>query len=99
MRVRYEPTAKRHLEAIRDWITRQADAETADRIVDGIVDRCDRLRDFPRRGTPRAEVRPDMRTIVHRKRYTIGYRIVGDTVVILGIRSAGQDDDVLAGPD
>ena len=95
MRVRYEPAATAQLTAIRDWLTDQADAETADRIVDGLVVRCDSLCDFPRRGTPRDDVRPGMRTVVHRRRYTIGYRIIDQTVVILGVLSAGQDHDVL----
>ena len=95
MRVRYEPAATAQLTALRDWLTGQADAGTADRIVDGLVVRCDSLCDFPRRGTPRDDVRPGMRTVVHRRRYTIGYRIIDDTVVILGVLSAGQELDVL----
>lgn len=95
MRVRFEARAVAQIADIRDWIAEKADAETADRIAENIIERCESLASFPHRGSPRDDIRPGLRTIPHRRRYTIGYRVVGDEVVVLGVRAAGQRDEVL----
>ena len=61
-----------------------------DAISDGLIERCLSLRDFPEHGSPRDDVRPGLRTLPHGRRYTIGYRVIGDRVIILGITGRGQ---------
>lgn len=97
MRVVYDTRAIDQLNAIRQWILKHAGEQVADRLVDSILARCETLSRFPLRGTPRFELYPGLRTIPHRRRYSIGYLVNADGVTIVGIRSAGQDFDVLTG--
>ena len=65
--------------------------ERAALFVDGIVKQCDSLVRFPLRGTPRDDLRPDIRTTVYRRRVVIAYSVGTTTVAILGIFYGGQD--------
>ena len=88
--VLFERRVQGQLAAIERWIAERADADTAARIRDELIDRCLTLAHFPERGSPRDDVRPGLRTLPHRRRYTIGYLFTGDRVVILGITGRGQ---------
>jgi toxin ParE1/3/4 len=52
---------------------------------------CHRLSDFPRRGRPRDEFAPGVRSIAFERRATILYRIEGDEVIILSVVYAGRE--------
>jgi toxin ParE1/3/4 len=60
VRVVYADRALGQLEAIRDWLAAEAGADIARRIVRELLDRCDSLSDFPRRGTPEDAIRPGL---------------------------------------
>lgn len=96
-RVVFERRARDQLAAIEDWIAARTDRETATRIGDALIARCLALGTFPERGSPRDDVRPGLRTLAHDARYTIGYRVIGDRVVVLGVIGRGQPLDALVG--
>lgn len=87
----FTPRARVQLAAIDDWLSHEASAEVASKFVGAIVERCEKLADFPHRGTPRDDIRPDARTIPFRRRATIAYIVDGEKVVILGVFYRGQD--------
>ena len=90
MRIEYEDRALVQLEAIRDWYAEKAGPEAAANIVRALFDRCDTLVDFPYRGTPHDDIRAGLRTIPHERRFTIGYRVDGGVVTVLGVTGRGQ---------
>lgn len=97
MKVRYEDRALVQIEAIHDWYAPLLGDANARTIVGELFDRCDTLAEFPRRGSPRDDIRPGVRTIPHRGMFTIGYRVDGDIVTILGVTGRGQSLDALVG--
>lgn len=90
MKLQFSRRARDQLFAIEAWIAQRADRETAERVVDMLLDRCGSLTEFPDRGSPRDDVRPGLRTIPYRGRYTISYRVIGEQVIILGVTGRGQ---------
>lgn len=92
------PDAQDQLNEIEEFIAREASSAIATRYVEAILGRCESLVDFPRRGTPRDDLRPGIRTIPFRRRVTIAYVVEEARVVIVGIFYAGRDMARL-GPD
>jgi toxin ParE1/3/4 len=90
VRIDYENRALIQLESIRDWYTDKAGPEEAANIVRALFDRCESLAEFPHRGTPHDDIRPGLRTILHERRFTIGYRVDGAVVTVLGVIGRGQ---------
>lgn len=64
-RIVFIPEARDQLESLQAYITTAADAEIASRFVSGIIDHVAMLTDFPNRGTPRDDIRAELRTIIH----------------------------------
>ena len=95
MRVRIDSRAGQHLIDIQNWIAETAGMDTAARIIDDLVARCDTLAEFPNRGTPRDDLYLGLRTIPHRRRFTICYLVKSEEVIVVGIVGAGQDLDVV----
>src|SRR5215203_6746233 len=89
-RVTIRPEAEEDLAKIYDIIADDNPA-AAMRFVDGIRD----LDHFPRRGKPRDDVTAGLRTLVYRKRATIAYRILDDTVEVTRVFYAGRDYDAI----
>lgn len=86
----YSPNAERNLEDIENYITDKADAETADGVVDKILDRCDQLTDMPRAGKARAEIADGVRSVTSGN-YVVYYRIHIDKVEILRVWHGSRD--------
>ena len=93
-RVTIRPEAEEDLAKIYDIIADDNPA-TAMRFVDGIRDLSMSLDRFPRRGKPRDDVAAGVRTLVYRKRATIAYRILGDTVEVTRVFYAGRDYEAI----
>lgn len=91
IRVRLSDPAIADLKEIADWIGDRADEDVGEGYVRRIEAHCHRLRDFPRRGRPRDEFGPGVRSIAFERRATILYRIEGDEVIILSIVYAGRE--------
>jgi len=71
--------------------TETAGRETAAGYVRRIVARCDRLADFPSRGTRRDDLAPGIRTISFERRLLIVYRSVNDEVTVLRVLHGARD--------
>ncbi len=102
-RIHYTPEAQQQLNALDDWITNAASAETGQRFVSAILDHIDGIRAFPLAGRARDDVRPGMRTTTFKRRTLVAYEVddsSGELVVnILGVFHGGQDWETALGAD
>jgi len=73
------------------WIAGRAGRTVANSYVDRIEAACWRLSDYPRRGTPRDDLAPSLRTITFERRIVIAYRIDADAVRILRVIHNARD--------
>lgn len=89
--VSFAPEAEAQLLHLYRHIARKASPDIADRFTGAIIDHCEKLDSFPRRGTPRDDIRPGLRTLAFRRRVTIAYSVIKDRVVVLGVYYGGQD--------
>jgi toxin ParE1/3/4 len=87
----WRPAAQADLLALYDWIADQADPTTALAYTTKIEAHAQRLSQFPDRGTPRDDLVTGLRTVPHRRRVTIAYRVLDDCVEVLRLIAAGQD--------
>lgn len=94
-RVVVTPEARDQLDTLHTYLSDAADAEIASQFIDGILDYIATLRDFPKRGTPRDDLRPGLRTLAWRRRVTIAFVVEGRTVVVIGIFYGGRDFEAL----
>ena len=98
-RIVFTPEARDQLDSLHAYISTAADAETASRFVDGIIDRIAKLTDFPNRGTLRDDLRPGLRTLPWRRRVTIAFVVEENDVVVIGIFYGGRDFESLLRDD
>ena len=87
----FAPEAVAQLEAIYAYVADKAGPDTALRFTNAIIDYCQGFTTFPRRGTLRKDLRPGLRTVGFRKRATIAFAVLGNTITIVGIFYGGQD--------
>jgi toxin ParE1/3/4 len=92
----FAPNAESNLEQIEDYITDNSNADTAAKVVDQIVDRCEELATMPRSGKAREEIAPGVRSATSGM-YIIYYRIYSDKVEILRVWHAARDNAALIG--
>ena len=97
--VSFAPEAEAQLLALFRYIASEASPDIADRYVGAIVERCEKLEDFPLRGSPRDDIRPGLRTIAFRRRVTIAYSVIDKDITILGIFYGGQNISALLSGD
>lgn len=96
LQVSFSPNAERNLEQIEDYIADQGNAKAAAKVVDEIVDRCDKLADMPRSGRARDEIAPGVRSATSGM-YVIYYRVHEDKVEILRVWHGARDHAALKG--
>ncbi|QJU58857.1 type II toxin-antitoxin system RelE/ParE family toxin [Sphingomonas sp. AP4-R1] len=94
-RVVFTREARDELNSLHAYIAALADPETASRFVDGIIDHAATLSAFPKRGTPRDDLRVGLRTIPWRRRVTIAFMVEETDVVVIGIFYGGRDFETL----
>lgn len=87
----FAPEAEAQLVAIHERIALAASPAIAQRFTEAIVARCESLDRLPRRGTPRDDLRPGLRTLSLRRRVMIAYAVEEKAVTILGVFYGGQD--------
>src|ERR1700749_241592 len=89
----FSPRAERHLESLYTYIADNSAEERAERFVGRIVETCLNLSTFPKRGTNRDDIRPNLRPTYHAGRVTIAYSVDDETatVAVLGVYYGGQD--------
>jgi toxin ParE1/3/4 len=90
-KVIYRQTADANLDAIYGWIADGADDDTALSYVLRIRATCEKLADFPSRGTPHDDLIAGLRTVPFGRRATIAYLVQGEEVIITRIVHAGLD--------
>lgn len=89
----YLPGADADLDRIYHWLAPSAGATVALAYVARIESTCQRLTDFPRRGSPRDELELGIRTVPFERRATIYYRVTETAVEIARILHRGLDAD------
>lgn len=87
--VSFAPEALRQLVAIDEYLTVAGVPDSP--FVFSIVDYCESLATFPRRGRDRSDIYPGLRITGYKKRVAIAYRLDTKTVHILGVFYGGQD--------
>lgn len=90
-KVEWHALAKADLFDIYDWIAERADPETAYAYTSRIEGRCETLSAFPKRGTPRGDLEPGLRSITFERRVLIAYRVEKDRVLILRLIRTARD--------
>ena len=90
-RVLLSPRAFRQLAALEAFVEQETGREIARNYREEIVAHCQQLEHFPNRGSSRDDLRPGLRTMVHRRRVTIAFEVGDKAVVILAIVGRGRD--------
>lgn len=98
-RIVFTPEARSQLDQLHGYITAAADAEIASRFTDGILDHITTLDEFPKRGTPRDDLRPGLHTLAWRRRVTIAFVVEEVDAVVIGIFYGGRDFETLLKED
>lgn len=98
-RVVFSPEAEEQLTVLYRYIAAAASPDIAARYTETVVSYCERLRTFPKRGTPRDDVRPGLRITHYKKRVVIGFDVRADLVSILGVFYGGQDYETVLQDD
>lgn len=62
-RVEFTPEAEDQLAELLIYIGSAASPEIAERYIDAIVEKCEKLETFPLRGTARDDIRPGLRVL------------------------------------
>lgn len=91
VRVIFTPEAEEQLVELYRYIAAAASPDVAAHFTDAIVEFCEGLSQFPRRGVARDDIRPGLRTIAYRKRTIIAFAILEDTIAIIGAFYGGRD--------
>ena len=86
----FHPEADRELSSLYFYISKESGPERAWRYVREIRAFCYQLTEFPLRGTERTEIARGLRIIAYKRRCTIIFTVIQETVVILGIYYAGR---------
>lgn len=95
--LRYDERVQAQFERIRTWFDDTRGPGVGTEVVIDLVRRCRGLQEFPHRGTPRDDLRRGLRTMAHRRAFTIGYMVDGETITILGVIGRGQQLGELVG--
>lgn len=90
-RVVYLESAWQDFDELYQWIAASADPATANTYLSRLEAFCQKLRDYPDRGTPRDDAGKNVRTLVFENRALIAYRVEDDEVRILRILHHGRD--------
>lgn len=84
-KINYAPLAIQDLQDIRDYIASDLSSlSSANKVVEGILDRVDLLEDFPEQGTPLSAICPikiDYRFVASGN-YMVFYRVVAGDVYV-----------------
>jgi plasmid stabilization system protein ParE len=88
--IMYAPEAEAQLVALYFYIAAAASPAIAANYTDAIVQQCESLKTFPKRGAQRDDIRPGMRVFGFRRRVSIAFEITDSVVTILGIFYGGQ---------
>jgi toxin ParE1/3/4 len=91
LEVRYSEEAEEDLVETYVYIAEQDGLERAEAVDNRLRTACEKLADFPNRGSPNDELAPGLRSVPFERRATIYYRVTANTVDIMHIAWAGRD--------
>jgi toxin ParE1/3/4 len=89
--VSFRPQAETDLLGLYRYIAEEAGHQVAGAHIDRIEAACMALETLPKRGTPRDDIRPGLRTIGFERRATIVFQVKKADVVIVRIVYGGRD--------
>jgi|TARA_A100001391_G_scaffold179861_1_gene145020 toxin ParE1/3/4 len=87
----YSPEADADLADLYSYLAFEASPQIAYRYVGELLDICESLSHYPDRGLPRFDMRPGLRTLIHKRRVVIAYEVSAQVVTVLGIFTGGRD--------
>jgi toxin ParE1/3/4 len=99
VRIVFAPEAQADVDELYDWIADRAGEATAQRFIVRIRERCERLDQFPERGTRRDDLAPGLRTFGVDRRVTVACKVLPDVVVIVRLLYAGRNVDAILRED
>jgi toxin ParE1/3/4 len=93
MKLVFRPEAEADLAEIYDYIAADSPA-SARRFVSLLRRKCEPLREHPRMGRARDDLRPGLRSFPV-ERYLVIYRVLGDAVEIVSVVHGSRDIDAM----
>lgn len=90
----FAPEAQADLFLLYDRIAEDGGEERALAYVERVQAACQRLADFPERGTKRDDIRPGLRVIGFERRAAIAFRVAAGQVTIIRVLYGGRDPDM-----
>lgn len=91
LEVRFSEEAEDDLVETYVYIAERDGIERAEAVDRRLRAACEKLADFPNRGSPHDELAPGLRSVPFEGRATIYYRVTPETVDIMHIAWAGRD--------
>ncbi|MEA3031786.1 MAG: toxin ParE1/3/4 [Sphingomonadales bacterium] len=92
-RVTFSEDASADIHQIELYVASQASLPVARRFTEALIERCEALGEFPDRGRLRDDWAPGIRTISHRRRVLVVYRVGEQHVTIVACFYRGRDVD------
>lgn len=90
MEVIFTARARRHLHSIKGYIGRKSYPDRAEAYVGRILDYCEGLSMFPKRGTARDDILTGLRVVGFERSANIAFVVTDDAVIIEGVFYGGQ---------
>ena len=90
-KISFRPLAEADLLGLYRHIADEAGRDVAGAYIERIEAACRGLETFPKRGTPREDMRPGLRLMGFERRATIVFQVGKSEVVIVRILYGGQD--------
>jgi plasmid stabilization system protein ParE len=90
-RVVYSDDAEDDLHAIGLYLAAEASPAIAERFVEALIARCEKLATYPNRGAQRHDSAAGLRTISNKKSVLIAYRVGEEVVTVVGFLYRGRD--------
>ena len=90
--VEYLPVALDDISSILTYVMQSSqNLTTAERYIDRLFERCERIGDAPFGGVARPDLAPDLRMVVFERSIVILYQVQGNIVRITNILSGSRD--------
>ena len=83
--------AEGDLDEIRRYVAEEGSEPVADRLVEALLERSEKLASFPGRGAPRPDLGRGVRTLVHKRAVIIVYRVGDQIVEVVGFCYRGRN--------
>lgn len=97
--VEFTPEAQQQLiDMLRYIEANAADSDAGGRFVQGILQFCETLAEFPERARRRDDIRPGLHLTNYKRRAVIAYAFEASLVSIIGIFYAGRDYESVLKP-